>query len=48
MKPYLQSHWNWDAAPHFDRINSWLVAWPGAFRLETLRKLDAIDAPQIQ
>ena len=45
---YLQSHWNWDAAPHFDRINSWLVAWPGAFRLETLRKLDAIDAPQIQ
>ena len=22
-----------------DRINNWLVAWPGAFRLETLRKL---------
>ena len=45
---YLQSHWNWDAAPRFDRINSWLVAWPGAFRLETLRKLDAIDLPQIE
>jgi hypothetical protein len=23
-----------------DRINQWLVAWPGAFRLETLRKLE--------
>ena len=22
-----------------DRINNWLVAWPGAFRLETLRKI---------
>lgn len=44
---YFQSRWNWNAAPEFDRLNSWLVAWPGAFRLETLRKLDAIDAPQI-
>lgn len=26
-----------------DRINDWLVAWPSAFRLETLRKLDRLD-----
>lgn len=26
-----------------DRVNNWLVAWPGAFRLESLRKLQ--DAP---
>ncbi len=26
-----------------DRINDWLVAWPSAFRLETLRKLEELD-----
>lgn len=36
---YLESGWNWDASENFERINSWLVAWPGAFRLETIRKL---------
>jgi hypothetical protein len=25
-----------------DRINNWLVAWPSAFRLETLRKLGSV------
>lgn len=45
---YLQSQWNWVAAPQFNRLNSWLVAWPGAFRLETLRKLDAIDSTAIR
>lgn len=45
---YFESHWNWTASPDFERINSWLVAWPGAFRLETLRRLDAIDSPRFQ
>ena len=25
-----------------DRINDWLVAWPSAFRLESLRRMDAV------
>ncbi|MDY4552725.1 MAG: hypothetical protein SPD54_13135 [Parabacteroides sp.] len=33
---YFESNWNFS---HGERINSWLVAWPGAFRLETLRRL---------
>lgn len=41
---YLESEWNWSPSPQFDRINSWLVAWPGAFRLETLRKLGTRDS----
>lgn len=31
---FFESHWQFGAG---ERINSWLVAWPGAFRLETLR-----------
>lgn len=30
---------NWGGYPENKRINDWLVAWPGAFRLETLRTL---------
>ncbi|MDL2208566.1 pectate lyase [Parabacteroides sp. OttesenSCG-928-O15] len=45
---YLESEWNWNSSSHFERINSWLVAWPGAFRLETLRKLGARDSILIQ
>ena len=30
---------NWGFNDNKDRINQWLVAWPGAFRLETLRHL---------
>ncbi|MBN2415268.1 hypothetical protein JXO52_05475 [bacterium] len=33
---YFQAAWS--AGPGM--INDWLVAWPGAFRLETLRRLD--------
>ena len=29
----------WGEYPENRRINDWLVAWPGAFRLETLRRL---------
>jgi len=32
---------NWNGNP--GTINDWLVAWPGAFRLETLRRLDNWD-----
>ncbi|MDR1291503.1 MAG: hypothetical protein LBK06_09910, partial [Planctomycetaceae bacterium] len=31
---------NWFAGSSRERINSWLVAWPCAFRLETLRRLN--------
>lgn len=41
---YFQSYWNWDAAKQTNRINSWLVAWPCSFRMETLRKLNAMKA----
>ena len=34
---YFQCNWNFTAQK--ERINQWLVAWPGAFRLETLRRL---------
>ena len=30
---------DWGEYPENRRINDWLVAWPGAFRLETLRNL---------
>ena len=30
---------SWGGYPENRRINDWLVAWPGAFRLETLRNL---------
>jgi len=38
---YLHCNWGWDGYPGAHRINDWLVAWPGAFRLEVLRKVDA-------
>jgi len=31
-------HANWGGGP--GKMNNWLVAWPGAFRLETLRRLN--------
>ena len=34
---YFECHWGFN--DNKDRINQWLVAWPGAFRLETLRHL---------
>jgi len=44
---FIQCYWNYIGKTGFspflggenDRINQWLVAWPGAFRLETLRRL---------
>ncbi|MGN0068541.1 MAG: hypothetical protein ACI350_02240 [Prevotella sp.] len=33
---YFECNWSFSKA---GRINSWLVAWPGAFRLETLRRM---------
>jgi hypothetical protein len=36
---FYQANWNGDPGT----INDWLVAWPGAFRLETLRRLDNWD-----
>lgn len=44
---FFNCRWQFDEATGGTRINNWLVAWPGAFRLETLRKLDdwsALDA----
>jgi hypothetical protein len=35
---YFECNWAFGASGK--RINSWLVAWPGAFRLETLRRLN--------
>lgn len=41
---YFECEWGLAAAGAYKdegyRINNWLVAWPGAFRLETLRRLD--------
>ena len=34
---YMQCNWRLDEPK--EQINQWLVAWPGAFRLETLRRL---------
>ena len=37
---YMQCNWNFvSKSGEGQRINQWLVAWPGAFRLETLRRL---------
>ena len=44
---FIQCHWHHIGKKGFtpflggegDRINQWLVAWPGAFRLETLRRM---------
>ena len=35
---FLHCNWSWDGNPGAARLNDWLVAWPGAFRLEVLRK----------
>lgn len=37
---YFECDWGFGSSGGVsERINQWLVAWPGAFRLETLRKL---------
>ena len=36
---FFNCRWGFGGTPGKSRINNWLVAWPGAFRLETLRKL---------
>ena len=36
---FFHCRWGFDDASDKSRINNWLVAWPGAFCLETLRKL---------
>jgi hypothetical protein len=35
---FFNCNWNF-GGKNLSRINNWLVAWPGAFRLETLRTL---------
>lgn len=40
---FFNCRWQFDEEKGGTRINNWLVAWPGAFRLETLRKLDNWD-----
>lgn len=37
---YFECRWGFYGNYGGPRINDWLVAWPGAFRLETLRRLD--------
>jgi len=38
---YFECNWNfYGKSGDVERINQWLVAWPGAFRLETLRRLN--------
>ena len=36
---FFNCRWGFGGTPGKSRINDWLVAWPGAFRLEVLRKL---------
>ncbi|MBR5150807.1 MAG: hypothetical protein IKW61_05855 [Bacteroidaceae bacterium] len=36
---FFNCRWGFGGTPGKSRINNWLVAWPGAFRLEVLRKL---------
>ena len=36
---YFECQWGFTGNADIKRINDWLVAWPGAFRLETLRRL---------
>ena len=36
---FFNCRWGFGGVPGKSRINDWLVAWPGAFRLEVLRKL---------
>lgn len=37
---FLHCDWGWSGDPGRHRLNDWLVAWPGAFRLEALRRAD--------
>ena len=37
---FLHCNWGWNGNPGDVTLNDWLVAWPGAFRLETLRKTE--------
>ena len=42
---YFQCNWNFNPeSGKNERINQWLVSWPGAFRLETLRHLSDWNA----
>ena len=38
---FLHCDWGWNGNPGSNRLNDWLVAWPGAFRLEALRRIDS-------
>ncbi|MBR1927205.1 MAG: hypothetical protein IJ840_05595, partial [Bacteroidales bacterium] len=38
---YFECSWGFSDRDNGQRINDWLVAWPGAFRLETLRRLSS-------
>lgn len=40
---FFPSRWHWTGEEPAERLNQWLVAWPGAFRLETIRRLGAAD-----
>lgn len=35
---FFPSRWHWTGEDPSERLNQWLVAWPGAFRLETIRR----------
>ena len=37
---YFECSWGFSSGDQGHRINNWLVAWPGAFRLETIRRLE--------
>ena len=37
---YFECSWGFSAGDNGRRINDWLVAWPGAFRLETIRRME--------
>lgn len=39
---YFPSRWGFGGGSSY-RINSWLVAWPGAFRMETIRRTDELQ-----
>lgn len=45
---YFQSRWCFSEGKEPEkRVNEWLVAWPGAFRMETIRRLKAMDADSL-
>ena len=41
---YFECSWGFSSGDKGHRINNWLVAWPGAFRLETIRRLEGENA----